>query len=102
MALRRSAGKAIKEADNVKKKASAAIRKDGGGIRNGISEEAKRDILTGIELSQKVGLIKEETSEEEIAALQQVFYQLHVRNNLTKKEKPFKEELLEQLRIIPP
>ena len=99
--LRRSAGKAIKEADNVKKKASAAIRKDGGGSGNGISEEAKRDILTGIELSQKVGLIKEETSEEEIAALQQVFYQLHVRNNPTKKEKPFKEELLEQLRIIP-
>lgn len=99
--LRKSAGKAAKEADNVKKKAAAAIRKDGGASGNGISEEAKKDILAGIELSQKVGLIKEETSEEEIAALQQVFYQLHVRNNPTKKEKPFKEELLEQLRIIP-
>lgn len=99
--LRKSVGKAAKEADNVKKKATAAIRKDGGGSGNGISEEAKRDIIAGIEMSQKVGLIKEDTPEEEVAALQQLFYQLHVRNNPQKKEKPFKEELLEQLRVIP-
>jgi hypothetical protein len=98
--LTKGLGRAAKEAENVKKKATAAIRKDGGS-GNGISEEAKRDILTGIELSQKVGLIKEDTPEEEVAALQQVFYQLHVRNNPPKKEKPFKEELLEQLRVIP-
>lgn len=98
--LTKGLGRAAKEAENVKKKAAAAIRKEGGS-GNGLSEEAKKDIMAGIELSQKVGLINEKTSEEEAAALQQVFYQLHIRNNPPKKEKPFKEEFLEQLVSIP-
>lgn len=98
--LRKSAGKAAKEADNVKKKAAAAIRKDGES-GDELPEDAKKAIIDNLRLAGEIGLITKETPDEVRGAMQQLFYQQYIINHPPKKEKPFKEEFLEQLRIIP-